>query len=64
MSIYSKCALVCVDTVSALIQEFPCYHANQAAMIRGLEKLNTIFGYPCQIVIGGHISKFMMYKTG
>lgn len=33
-------ALICVDTVSKLIQVFSCPYANQAATIR-LEKLNT-----------------------
>lgn len=40
----SKYALVCVDTVSGLTHAFPCNHTNQAATIRGSEKLSTVYG--------------------
>lgn len=60
-----KYVLVCVDTVSSLTQDFPCCHANQAAIIRGLEKLSTMYKYSNQIDGDqGHISKVMIYKTG
>ena len=38
-----KYALVCVDTASGLTQAFPCHYANQAATIRGSEKLSTVY---------------------
>ena len=42
----------------------PSCLANQAATIRGLEKLSSMYEYPYQIaVIRGHISKVMMCKT-
>ena len=45
----SKHILVCTDTESDLIQAFPYCHTSQDGTIRGLEKLNTIYRYPCQI---------------
>lgn len=43
----SKYVLVCVDTVPGLTQAFSGLWANQVATIRGLEKLSTIYRYPC-----------------
>lgn len=45
----SKYAWICVDTVSSLTQAFPCCCTNQAATIRGLEKLSTMYGYHYRI---------------
>lgn len=41
----SKYTLVCVDTISGLTQAFFCHCANQAATIKGLKKLSTMYGY-------------------
>ena len=38
-----------MDTASGLTKPSPCCHTNQAATIRELEKLSTVYGYPHQI---------------
>lgn len=45
----SKYTLVCVDDASGLTQDFLCPCANQAASIRGLKKLSTVYGHSHQI---------------
>ena len=39
-----------MDTTSDLTQAFPCHCVNQAATIRRLEKLSTVYKYPCETV--------------
>ena len=52
-----KYALICVDTASGLTQAFLCCPANQADTSRELEKLSTVYRYPCGID-GDHRSHF------
>lgn len=58
-------SLICVETVSTLIQDFSCPHANQAATISRLDKLSTM----CRgtllkwTVIRGHILSIMRSKS-
>ena len=41
-----------------------CRRANQAALIKGLMKLESKYGTPTQILIKGHILLAMMSKNG
>lgn len=41
----SKCALVCVDTLSGLTKAFSCHYAKKGASLIGLEKLSSLCEY-------------------
>ena len=58
----SKHVLVCVDAASELWNISPIAWQTRLLAIMGLDKLSTMYGCPCQIVIRGHLSKIVMHK--